>query len=62
MDRNPPITTQGHDLLNSVKQRTCFLRGPRYDWRQRNMHFEDASSTTDSSNVIEKRNILLFSG
>ena len=31
MDRNPPITTQEHDLLNSVKQCTCFLRGPWYN-------------------------------
>ena len=30
-DRNPPIRTQEHGLLNSVKQCTCFLRGPQYD-------------------------------
>ena len=31
-----PITTQEHDLLNSVKQWTCFLRGQWYDWQQHN--------------------------
>ena len=40
MDRNPLITTQDPELLNFVKQRTCFLRGPQYDRRQRNTHFE----------------------
>ena len=36
MDQNPPITNQERDLLTSLEYRACFLRGPRYDWRQLN--------------------------
>ena len=61
MDRNPPITNQERDLLTSLKYPTCFLRGPRHDWRQRQhrtyFRFTDLIVTRITNQKIWKNSI-----